>query len=363
MAIVSITMFSIKELSTKNGSRSNKPNQDAFSKWFISDDLSTPYGFMGVYDGHGNFGEYFSNYTKEYFDGMIPLHWERLNSDFHTTIRELFSCVNEMLKEKMVELLDTMEYETQVVKSEQENFTIQYRKNNPYLWKNLSGGSTCSLVIILEDKRLFHVHIGDSECIAIDKKDSGELFYTLLTKDHSPSSLEEYIRVQTNYDTPGVFRYNIHNGQFGPSIFTTDSEGNYIKKDPYILYRTNRGMYHKNVEGEFGTYFTQPVGATHQLSLMRSFGDFHLRPFGLSSVPDIVEYRFSENTIILLASDGLWDNWKKKKLFEEFKQWLSMGMSFIDIYTLLFTQTEQKATTLFGSQRDDITAVVFSKTF
>ena len=357
-------MFSMKEFSAKNGSRADKPNQDAFSKWFRNDDLSTPVGFMGVYDGHGHFGEHFSNYVKEYFDEMIPARWEHLNSDFRTVILELFSNVNEMLKEKMVELLDSMDYDTVVVNMGQELFTIKYRrKNSQYIWKDLSGGSTCSLVIILEDRRLFHVHIGDSECIAIDKKDSGELYYTLLTKDHSPSSLEEYKRVQENYETPGIFKYNIRNGPFGPSVFNTDSEGNYIKPDPYMLYRTNRGMYHKNVEGEFGTYFTQPVGATHQLSLLRSFGDFHLRPFGLSSVPDIVEHPFSENTIILLASDGLWDNWKKKELFEMFKRWFSMEMSFIDIYTLVFSLTSEEAQKHFGSQRDDITAILFSKTF
>jgi serine/threonine protein phosphatase PrpC len=270
-------MFSIKESSTKNGSRSNKPNQDAFSKWFINDDLSTPNGFMGVYDGHGEFGKYYSNYIKEYFDTVIPLHWDSLNSDFKTVIHELY--------------------------------------------------------------------------------------YTLLTKDHSPSSLEEYTRVQTNYDTPGIFYYSQGNSPGGPTIFTTDIDGNYVKRDPYMLYRKYPRMYHKNVEGEFATYFSKPSGTIHQLSVLRSFGDFDLIPVGLSCVPDIVEHRFSENTIILLASDGLWDNWKKKELFEQFKNWLSMGMSFIDIYTLVFTLTGEKAQQNFGNQRDDITAILFSKTF
>ena len=38
-------------------------------------------------------------------------------------------------------------------------------------------------------------------------------------------------------------------------------------------------------------------------------------------------------------------------------------MSFIDIYTLLWNITDVDATKNFGSSRDDITMIPFSKTF
>ena len=83
-------MFSIKSLTEKNKGRKNKPNQDHFSSWF-KDGLNNPHGFLGVYDGHGNYGHYVSEIIRDYFALNIPEQWEELNNDFYTTINTFAS--------------------------------------------------------------------------------------------------------------------------------------------------------------------------------------------------------------------------------------------------------------------------------
>jgi serine/threonine protein phosphatase PrpC len=42
-------------------------------------------------------------------------------------------------------------------------------------------------------------------------------------------------------------------------------------------------------------------------------GDYFLLHVGLSHEPTIVKTDLKDVSAILLASDGLWDNWKKRK--------------------------------------------------
>ena len=356
-------MFSIKSLTEKNKGRKNKPNQDHFSSWF-KDGLNNPHGFLGVYDGHGNYGHYVSEIIRDYFALNIPEQWEELNNDFYTTINTLFYNAQSVLYDKIIIKLNSLGFETREIDLESNYKNIEY--NNRFGWKLFMSGTTCSLVIILENNILYHVHLGDSECVIFDKDEHKTVYQKKLTKDHSPSSIEEYKRVTQNYKKPGLFKYNlISNGlnTIGPNIFNHDKDENIIKENPYKLYKTYNKMYIKNVEKEFSTYFTNPINKSMSLSVLRSFGDFHLTPFGISYIPDIIEHRFTENTIILLASDGLWDNWVKEDLLNQFQIWLNQGMSFIDIYTLLWNITDVDATKNFGSSRDDITMILFSKTF
>ena len=48
---------------------------------------------------------------------------------------------------------------------------------------------------------MYHVHLGDSECISFNKDDSSNTgTYNIITRDHSAESLEEFKRIIDNYE-------------------------------------------------------------------------------------------------------------------------------------------------------------------
>jgi serine/threonine protein phosphatase PrpC len=85
---------------------------------------------------------------------------------------------------------------------------------------------------------------------------------------------------------------------------------------------SGRGEYYKNVRQEWATLVCTPPSAKFQdaLAFTRSLGDFHLQTYGVSHVPEVCcvdlhdMFRDAkcddEPLVILLASDGVWDNWR-----------------------------------------------------
>ena len=358
-------MYTFKSYTKANGKSHTKPNQDNYSIWSKDGNFDTPFGFMGVYDGHGIYGHFVSEIIKDYFLEFIPIHWGELNNDFTNTINNLFNNAQDVLYEQIILKFKDLNYTIKETELQLNNKTYKqftYKKNMYDKWNKFASGTTCSLVIILENNILYHVHLGDSECVIFDKIDD-KLYQKCLTKDHSPTSMNEYKRIISNYDLPGLFKYsliNIYNK--GPNIFDNTND-NITKYNPYELYKKNRKMYLKNVESEYASYFIHPIDDNILLSMLRAFGNFHLVPYGVSYEPEIIKYDFTDNTIILLASDGLWDNWKKKELFNKFNEWINTGLSLDEIFNLLVKITDKEAFKNFGSSKDDITLILSSKTF
>jgi serine/threonine protein phosphatase PrpC len=84
------------------------------------------------------------------------------------------------------------------------------------------------------------------------------------------------------------------------------------------------GEYHKNVRAEFASLVTTPDTAEHMdgLAFTRSIGDFHLQAYGITWQPDIVEIdltnQISKPNMLIVASDGVWDNWKYEDVSNHF---------------------------------------------
>ena len=359
-------MYSSKSFTINNGIHSKKPNQDNHSIWYKDENNETPKGFIGVYDGHGHHGHIVSEIIKNFFLELIPAYWNELNNDFNNTIKYLFNYAQTILYKQLIEYFNNLKYsikETELIINNVTHKQILYKKYKYDLWSEFTSGTTCSLVIILDDNTFYHVHLGDSECVIFDKNHNNELYYKCLTKNHSPTSIEEYKRIIQNYEKPGLFKYNINNYYHGgPNIFDKIDDI-IVAKDPYELYNNYPKMHFKNVEKEFASYFIHPNKKNILLSMTRSFGNFHLVPYGVSYEPEIIKYDFTDNTIILLASDGLWDNWKKIELFNKFNEWINTGLSLDEIFNLLVKITDKEAFKNFGSSKDDITLILSSKTF
>lgn len=165
--------------------------------------------------------------------------------------------------------------------------------------------------------------------------------YMELSADHSPESHTEFLRMHRYrpctagegrpellfvYDTLTASKLSC------PPIFEADGGGN--------LGKTERGSYYKNVRCEWATLVATPPHAPFQdaLAFTRSLGDLHLQTYGVSHEPETWWMELTQPTAaaaaapgaagdaaaadtalvphpvaIVLASDGIWDNWK----FEE----------------------------------------------
>eukprot|EP00742_Colponemidia_sp_Colp-10_P008305 GILJ01008983.1.p1 GENE.GILJ01008983.1~~GILJ01008983.1.p1 ORF type:complete len:721 (+),score=94.77 GILJ01008983.1:204-2366(+) len=79
------------------------------------------------------------------------------------------------------------------------------------------------------------------------------------------------------------------------------------------------GAYYKSVRKEWATYVTSKATTqfSDSLTMTRSLGDFYLQSLGLSSEPEVMTCRLHPcHRVLVLASDGLWDNWHYQDLFK-----------------------------------------------
>jgi serine/threonine protein phosphatase PrpC len=158
-----------------------------------------------------------------------------------------------------------------------------------------TGGTTVTYAVIQSDGSLVVANLGDSACKVYDTEDGVQV-----TKDHSPSNLEEYKRIVALGGECLLI------GSKAP-VFVEASDGSLV---------LNKAEIHqvKNIHHEPGCYLTipDPRGPWHgerQLAMSRAIGDRIFDPY-LSNIPDVAHVEApvaGTQRVILIASDGLWD--------------------------------------------------------
>jgi len=223
-----------------------------------------------------------------------------------------------------------------------------YLVKNGFLMSDIVGGATCSIIVIVDDI-IYIANVGDSSGVLFsnisclnqqrdvhhvhdfafpeEKKeihtndDSTNILF--LTAEHSPSNIDEINRINKNPpEKRVVLMYDQTNIIF----------------DPTNKNATPSGGYYKNVRNEYGTIAMTPFSEPNRigLAMTRSLGDFKLNCYGISHLPevrciklrDIMESQYALRSLIteseqkilypiciVLATDGVWDNWK----FEDVK--------------------------------------------
>ena len=134
------------------------------------------------------------------------------------------------------------------------------------------NGTTCNLVIQL-NKYLICANVGDSRAILIydDDTNTNQGIY-VFSEDHMPESPQEYQRI-------------INSG--GMVDKYTDQYGN--KVGPFRVYKL----------GDNTTY----IG----LGVSRALGDMATKNYGVTSEPQIKQYKINHNTkFMTICSDGVW---------------------------------------------------------
>ncbi len=286
-----------------------KVNQDNYFNYSLGDDLR----FIGVCDGHGEYGHHVSKYLRKYLPMELENDIKKLFKDEETKInllqKEMSNNYNTNSKSNIFK--ENLEY------SKNNDININQKNNNNIFKKvkqvfeksfirtdqNLSqfcryltnlntdennifdveySGSTCISILLKEKNinKIYIANVGDSRAIIIKEKKNKFWTCQQLSRDHKPIEKDEAQRI-LDYD--------------GEIEKIEDDEGNWT--------------------GPLRVWVKESDGPG--LAMTRSFGDEVGASVGVISTPEVGEYTIKEeDKAIIIASDGLWEYLSNKEVTE-----------------------------------------------
>jgi serine/threonine protein phosphatase PrpC len=272
-----------------------KTNQDNYFNSLINDDLR----FIGVCDGHGEFGHHVSNYLRNFLpkqlEKSIKKFYKKEESSISLLQKEMSGYCNPNVNTSQnIDSLDNRDNNDNDIFEKMKNiFEKSFSKTD----KNLSqycqklnekenseqeeesifnveySGSTCISLLLKEKNinKIYIANVGDSRAIVIKELENQNYSSFQLSRDHKPTEEDEAQRV-LDYD--------------GEIEKIEDDDGNWT------------GPLRVWVKGSDGP----------GLAMTRSFGDEIGASVGVVSVPEVGEYKIKEeDKAIIIASDGLWE--------------------------------------------------------
>ena len=390
----STNIFSFKQSSIVEQNTQNRPtinasastdigggsdNEDQYSILYFEFNSHT-IRILIILDGHGGMnGRFVSEIAKifleKYFSENILLLLENtpecLNIAYSLTNDE----IRNALKEKTLK-------ENRIVKEVDGYLTSGY---NSYSQSLIYGGTTCTIAVIIDNIHMYVSNVGDSDAILFTTSNSSSKVITdvkddainfqinydenisnihIITGNHSAENINEFIRVTENFKDPLRFEYDKHYPKGYSNIYEKNVDDNY--------HITGKGNYVKNVRNEFGSIVSAPKSSLFDssLSMTRSLGDFYLQKYGVSYIPSIkyvnLSKIFEESPIfsLLIASDGVWDNWtyetiSKFILNEDYLNRINNDEDIShEVCNSLIAKNDELGRKHFGNSRDNATAIL-----
>jgi len=353
--------FQFGEVTDIGGSRKN---QDAY---FTLNFPEIETVITCVLDGHGSeYGEHIAEGTKKFMIEQLSIHQDRLLANPEEFLSRLFDEANENCKQILMEVLSRSS-----IQFKEEDGIIYSRRYNTSQWSKVRGGTTCSIVVIIKNK-LYTANVGDSKALLCSTHllPFGDYCEMEITSDQSLEKYDEFKRIHdcgglvvfdksdafTKHECPPVYEY-------------CDEYDDFIKSE--------KGIYYKNVNKEWATIVVNPnVDENDALAMSRSLGDLSLKRYGVIATPSINSFNLDEifnsseesesDTIcIVLASDGVWDNWIDKNI-GKFVMDKSCLNAIVDkpengaqlVAKSLMARNDMFGRKNFGSSRDNATCIV-----
>jgi len=239
------------------------------------------------------------------------------------------------------------------------------------------GGTTATVVALVEGRHLLIAHVGDSDAVlGGDPLDGSNMVNAeKLTGDHTPCSVAEYVRVR-DLGKSGAsleFVYDCPDADMLHVFDTPPGGGEPVVSAEAAEKADLRGVGYKSVRAERPALVVgpAPVQGAHapRLAVTRSLGDPFLQTCGLTWKPEVTLLDLSEPVdsldplILIVGSDGLWDLWQHDEAIEEVIEAgydLSTPEGVKTATEHLLDVTKSKGEELLGSSTDDTTCVVIS---
>ena len=275
-----------------------KTNQDNYFNCLINDDLR----FIGVCDGHGEYGHHVSKYLRNYlplqFEKYLQKLFKKEESMKNLLLKEMSGNYNtNIITKSNINSLDIEESKNNIFEKMKKVFEKSFSKTDNNLSEycenlqknaNLSeneeensenyfnveySGSTCVSILIKEKNinTIYIANVGDSRAIIIKELENKNYSSYQLSRDHKPTEEDEAQRI-LDYD--------------GEIEKIEDDDGNWT--------------------GPLRVWVKESDGPG--LAMTRSFGDEVGASVGVVSEPEVGEYKIKEeDKAIIIASDGLWE--------------------------------------------------------
>lgn len=381
-----------------------KVNQDAFTIWEKGDGLNFVFG---VFDGHGReLGQLAGATARDSLTEFLGNDeaFARLRSNPKETLDAAFQHVHDAIQAAFRKFYTENGW---TVTEAAEGYLLR-RRHESQAWMCVHGGTTGTVVVIIDGRRMVVANVGDSTAILCGTGEQALMrdistwdsdvsagatlsdvpgtewkrsAVVQLSQDHSPESESEFKRMREFRPCPHranhpelLFVYDTLSASklSCPPIFVVGSDGSCTA--------TNRGAYYKNVRNEWATLVAVPPYARYQdaLAFTRSLGDFHLQTYGVSHTPEVfwMDIGTKEKAeasaasaatpppvfCMVLCSDGVWDNWK----FEEVAEYVldesrvaavTAGKDRDAFASDLMDVNKERARRNFGNQADNMTAI------
>ncbi|GLE05476.1 hypothetical protein PINS_up014499 [Pythium insidiosum] len=349
-------------------------NQDAF---FVFRSAKDDAIVLGVFDGHGKeTGLDAAMTAKTFFEAQFqaygPAEFARLEHDPQTVMTELFRTCHQIIKSVFRGI-----YEHRGYRVEEDACGGWLVAHDALIPKSqgtcIRGGTTATITVLLRGgTKIITANVGDSAAViggkhmlwrsgdvnSSEKTDGPKISprfgdeirsrYIALSGNHGADNEREYRRVRRHswscrgaqecaggelrflYDSANTFTRPIH-------VFEQTTGGG-------LLFNA-KGDYMKNVRDEWASVVVTPADAPipDSLAFTRSLGDFHMHAYGVTCDPTVTELSLDNvfdlpqpesqedgsddaceraplELFIIIASDGVWDNWKYKDLFDSVAQ-------------------------------------------
>jgi len=313
--------------------------------------IENDFFYLGVLaDGHGGEGKGNLCFNSE------KTSFGRIAADF--SVEKVCEKLIDKLQKEEKEIEQDMklcfnEIHTELEQVFKDTLT-QYEKEGHFFDKIdeiARGGTTLTTVLVPKTKEkrfIVCANVGDSEAFVFGKEKIHHL-----TKCHNPDSQEEYDRIrQLDSNKPlGQCVYHVQN-EYRVDKMIKIFGGNGVKfpREEIIRYYGSK-LSLSTVREDLSCYFAYQ-NPNFQIAVTRSIGDYFGHQIGMSFTPDTqIYYPTDEDEYVFIASDGVLDCYH----FEELR----------DLVLKIKTDEElgeifkQKAISLFGKRRDDISFIRF----
>jgi serine/threonine protein phosphatase PrpC len=348
---------------TQVGGGIGRLNQDQV---FVFTSRSKYITIGGVFDGHSDLGGMTSmvarQYCEDYFATMRSACDSWTQQQFSENIIQLFADMHGAIRRKMLACDTTTRVDPLDIHG------VPRHKSGSVV----RGGTTATLVVRKKysdgSGYVISANAGDSSAFKFIISPNGlnkSVKYVQLSDDHDPMSRSEFMRVKglstRLYPDKMKFVYDVP--YIYPEIF--EPSGQIIGR--YLVDPWKQRIRTINARNDVSAYCMVPHSVDAKrtcFAMTRSLGDFYGHQCGLIFQPSIKiqEFNATEDHIICVASDGLWDCWKYDDLADAIRRILSDPLCYkIDINHIastIFDQTIKRGIQMFGEKDFDDTSIV-----
>ena len=267
-----------------------KINQDNYFNYNLNtDDLI----YIGVCDGHGDFGHFISDYLVKH----LPKNFSNSYNDFIQYLEESHSSIPfEKIKKIFENSFSKTDSDLNNLCDNLNDLSVKEEIPLQNIFNCEYSGSTCISLLLpnKNTKEAYIANVGDSRAIIIKEEKMSKnntWSFKQLSRDHKPTEQDEYQRIiEADGEIEAI----------------EDDEGNWT--GPLRVWE-------KGSEGP-------------GLAMTRSLGDKVGKKIGVCCTPEVTKYDIKEeDKVFVLASDGLWEYMSNqevtdlvKNIYEEMKR-------------------------------------------